>query len=343
MPYLIMLSREGVGKQRNWEATDIIYDDGQDAGLYVKRENNYQTLMGSIMRYRAVKITEDNPLMWRQREQRKFEEGIYQRVPWADEFFGANTGMYEHIDPDDPTKVRFIASQEDGLAGRYTSMTPGRFIRKYVGNVEPRDLDRWCAQMGINETTSELKLARTADEIVYVYNNGPHSCMAYKLNHPVFENVDVHPVSVYGDSDLAVAYIERFDEITARCLVWPEKKQFGRIYGDRERLLERLNENGYVENWDFTGAKIRCLTHKKTHAVIVPYIDGEDMGVIDNDDDKWLTLSNKPHVICKRPDGMTSAHKCQRCGAERVWLTAWFGPDDDYDEPEYTCAEGCKE
>jgi hypothetical protein len=343
MPYAVMVSRGGQGRERVWEPTDIVYENGQEAGLFVKNENTYTAMYDPFTRYRAVKISDDNPLLWRQREQRRFDEGIYQKVPWADETWGSNTGMYEHIDPDDPTKVRFIANQEDGLAGRYTSMSPGRFINKFIGGgFDPRQIDRWCAQMGLDQTTSELRLAKTAEDIIRVYNDGPHSCMAYPLDHPVFGHLRIHPVSVYGDSDLAVAYIERYDEITARCLVWPEKKQHGRIYGDRERLVERLKENNYVENWNFTGAKIRKVLNPQLRfsQLVVPYLDG-DVGLIELDD-TWYQISDKPHIICKEPNGGATADQCIQCGAQGVWLIADYGPDDDWDEPEWKCAEGCK-
>lgn len=340
MPYMIVVSHWGKGSERTWEPTGIVFNDGAQSGQYVKEENAYSSLNRVPRRYRALKISDDDPLLWREREQRKFEEGIYRRVPWSDHYGG--TGMYEHINPDDATKVRFIASDEDGLSGRYTSMSPGRFLHKYVDSCINNDcLDTWCAQMGLNETTSKLLIARSTEEIIRVYNEGPHSCMSYPYPHDNFQKIECHPVSVYGDSDVGVAYIERYEEITARCLVWPDAKKHGRIYGDKKRLLERLKENDYIEDWDFTGARVRLLTNANPELLIVPYIDGDNMGLIQIDE-SWLSLSNKPHIIAKNQWGYADAAQCDTCGTSGVWIERWFGPDGDYEEPEYRCAEGCK-
>jgi hypothetical protein len=340
MPYAIMVSFSGSGSNREWEFTELTYEDGDEAGRYVKSQNFFYR--GSLgPRYRAIKIGEDDPRLWRERELKKFADGTYQRVPWTD--FYQDTGMYEHIDPDNMSLVRFINSPEDGYQGKYTSMSPGRFIRKFLDRMpSPSRMDKWCAQMGLDATTSPLMVARTAEEIVNVYNNGPHSCMAYTLDNEVFCHLDQHPVSAYGDSDLGVAYIERYGEITARCLVWPDKKFYGRIYGDRERLLERLKENDYIEEWDMIGAKIRQVRSKGSNKLIIPYLDvSENVGVIREGND-WLILSDAPHIIAKSPNGRPTVEKCQHCGKKEVPLVAYYGPDDDYDEPEYKCMEGCR-
>lgn len=341
MPYAILMSNEGRGSGRQWNPTDIVFDDGGEAGAYVKSENLYAIRYSYDYRYRAIKIGMDNPLMWKQREKQKLEDGTYQLVPWREAY--NPTDMYEHIDPNDPTKVRFIANQEDGLQGRYTSMSPGRFIRKYLdNNPYPPDLDKWCASMGLDLTTSPLMVAITAEEIIKVYTEGPHSCMAYSIDEPPFQFVDQHPVSVYGDSDIAVAYIIRRDEITARCIIRPDMGIHGRIYGDSARLLERLKEFDYIEDWDgFVGAKIRRLhTQDDNKHLILPYIDGV-LGVVEEGDD-WLVLSDKPHIVARSPAGVMSTDCCSKCGAKKVPLKEWRGPDDDYDEPDFICLEGCK-
>lgn len=343
MPYAILVSYESRARDREWEPVEgLIFENGAEAGDYVKAENAYSSMYAYGRRYKAIKLTDEDPLLWRQRLEKQLESGVLHRVPWHDYYVEkgyCSTGLYEHIDPNDQTKVRYVASATDGMQGRYTSMTPGRFIKHYVDSYcDASLLDEWCAKMGLELTTSPLMLARKPEEIVWVYNNGPHSCMAYDMSGPTFEKVDKHPVSVYGDSDLALAYIMRRGEITARALCWPEKKIFGRIYGDRSRLLERFKENDYIENWmGLAGAKIRQLRNEEDKRLILPYIDG-DLGVIPEGDD-WLILSDKPHIIAKSPYGIVEADSCNRCGATGVWLEAHR--EDEDDEPEYICAEGC--
>lgn len=337
MPYAIMISYGRDRTNRHFEPTNIVYENGAEAGAYVKNENSYQGEWGRSCFYKAVKISDDDPLAWRYRIEKQLEDGVFEKAPWAD-YYGRGS-YYEHIDPDDSTKIRFHANEDHGMAGRYTSMAPGRFVRKYMDScVRPELMDKWCAVMGLEETVSALLIARTPEEIVRVYNEGPHSCMAYELSNEdgPFSRLDVHPVAAYGDSDLGVAYIERGGEITARCLVWPDKKKFGRIYGDRYRLLERLKENDYIEDWEFVGAKIRQL--KSDGDLILPYLDFE-AGVIKDGED-WLVVSDKPHIIGKSPDGVPSQDECQNCGKSDVWIADQ--KDDDDDDSRYMCAEGCK-
>jgi hypothetical protein len=340
-------------KERDWLPTDYIFDSGQEAGAWVKMENmmcaTHPSSFQRIRRYKALRITNENPLLWRQRIEKQLADGELQRVPWHEYYYQRSwgpTGLYEHIDPDDGTKVRFIACATDGLEGRFTSMNPGRFIRQFIeATPDSSLLDRWCAQMGLDATTSKLKIARSPEDVVRVYTQGPHSCMGYPYpadptrGNPWFPHVvDQHPVNAYGNSDLGVAYITRMGEITARCLVWPEKKQHSRIYGDNNRLLERLKENGYVENWAFIGARIRQLRSQTSdcHELILPYIDG-DLGVIPDGKD-WLILSDKPHIIAKSPNGLAYTEECEDCGARGEWLTATRRNDDD--ELTYVC-KGC--
>ena len=342
MPYAILISYSRRGSERVWDPIEgLIYEDGREAGAYVKSENAYAEACGTSRRCKAIKIGEDDPMLWRQRIERQLTDGELARVPWHDYYYNrgqCSTGMYEHIDPDDPTKVRFIASTTDGMQDRFTSMTPGRFLRRYVDADPPNDLfDTWCASMGLELTTSPLLFAKTPDEVVWVYNNGPHSCMAYEESHPIFAHLGGrHPCEVYGNSDLAVAYIIRRGEITARALCWPDKKIHGRIYGDTVRLLERLKENDYVENWNFLGAKIRKL-QTEDGQLILPYLDC-DHGVVAEGD--WLVYSNRPHIIGFSPNGLPTTNRCMSCLTEGVPLEEYYD-EDIHDEPQYIC-EGCR-
>jgi len=349
MPYVIMSSFTGRGREREWEFTNLTYEDGAEAGAYVKTQNSYYNAIGHRQMLKAVKVGLHDPRLWRERLKTQIESGELTPCPWHDDkdykrcfWSPQGSGLFEHIDPDDPTKVRFIASREDGIADRFTSMNPGRFLKRYIGELPANKIETWCAKMGLDITTSPLLIATTPEDIVRVYNDGPHSCMSYEWEKGCgpFHKIDRHPVEVYGNSDIAIAYIERLGDIKARCIVRPEKKIFGRIYGDRDRLLERLRENDYIEDWDgFAGAKIRQLhTQSDRPRLILPYIDGDILGV-DKLGDEWLVLSHKPHIIAKSPYGLPTTTKCMSCGAER---TLHGVKDEDYDdELQYICAEGC--
>lgn len=337
---MIVMSNNHRASEPNWEPTGLIFDEGPTAGEWVKAENSFLKEGCSVRRYKVVKISDDDPLAWRQRMKKALDEGVFKRPPWHGYYHEA--GMYEHIDPDSPTLIRFIMSEEDGMANKFTRVSPARFILRYLDSCpSQRRMDEWCAQMGLDITVSKLKIARSPEEVVRVYNEGPHSCMAYELREgSPFQSLHVHPVACYGNSDLGVAYIVRREEISARCLVWPDKKIYGRIYGDTARLQERLKEEGYVEDWDaFNGAKIRHIKDPETGMLIVPYFDG-DLGAIVQDEN-WLVISDKPSIILKSPHGVPETDACMYCNATGVWLERRTDPDDEC-EHIYVCAEGCE-
>src|SRR5690606_7560176 len=123
--------------------------------------------------------------------------------------------------------------------------------------------------------------AATPDDIENVYLKGPNSCMSHDLSE--FSSPE-HPTRVYGDSDLQVAYIVNSSgNISARVLVWPEKKLYGRIYGDEDRMSDMLEEAGY-ERGDLDGARIRRIPIRDRQYVM-PYLDeaGQTFGEIRKD------------------------------------------------------------
>jgi hypothetical protein len=319
MPFVIAYRHD---KQAAWTNLDgEVYEDGKEAAAFAKSRNDYNKSYDNPTRYRVVPIPIEDPLAWRIREEQKFKDNVYTSPPWE------RTSLLEHVDPDDPTKVRFFMDDKDAHRNRYTSMNPARFYIKYIDpHPSQTYIDEICAKMGLDMTVSKLQLATTADEIERVYTSGPHSCMAYKAEK---FGLETHPVRVYGDLDLAVAYIERAGEITGRCLVWPEKKIHGRIYGDLKRLKMRLDEEGYIENWDFSGARLHWIEENGRR--VAPYVDGDDLGGIRDGD--FIILTNEPHLILKSPDGDIDTACCYRCRTENVHIT-WHE-----DEEEYFCAE----
>lgn len=338
MPYMVVMSEAPKTCEAQWEPTGLLFEHGPEAGEWVKAENFFSKSNGYFRRYRVIQLSEDDPRAWRQRMHRQLEDGTLQRVPWYGYY--SDCGMYEHIDPENSTMVRFIVNEVDGLRNKFTRMSPGRFVQKFLDNSPPPKLmDQWCAQMGLDLTVSKLQIARSIKDIVKVYTEGPHSCMAYTVTQPSCPfQTKIHPAVCYGKSDLGVAYILRRGEISARALVWPDKKIYGRIYGDQMRLVERFREEDYVEDWNgFKGARIRQIRDKHGK-LVAPYFDG-DLGAVP-DGDKWLLITDRPTIILKSPYGVPLADHCWDCGQHDRWLEA--EPVEDSDEIRYICAEGCK-
>lgn len=166
-----------------------------------------------------------------------------------------------HPDPSDTSKVRYLDHRN-----KYVSCKPGRYITKYFPDLNAAE---YSARWGSWFEPLEVLFAHTEDEIETVYVDGPDSCMSYTADY--FES-RMHPVRVYAAGDLAVAYAKRENEVTARTLVWPSKKIFGRIYGDEVRLTEALEKLGYKHDQrGFYGA--RLLRRTDDDNFIVPYVD----------------------------------------------------------------------
>jgi len=329
MPYMLSFKYPHM---EEWQNTDHIFETGQEAGARCKELNSRSRQWGDTVKYRVLPLLDDDPLAWRIRQEAAFRDGTYTVTPWNDEY--GHSEYYEHVSPDDPTKVRFIASETDGQRKRFTVMAPGRFFLRYVNGYPRKDqVEGYCAKMGLDMTVSALHIAMEADEIERVYTNGPHSCMTYEYDEDKFQGGH-HPVRQYAAGDLGVAYIERSGEITARCMVWPEKKWHGRVYGDASRLRERLAEAGYEENWSFVGAKL--LLERYCGQIIAPYVDGDIDGKVDVNLNRLILVpTEEATVLLKSPDGVAEAESCQNCGAQNVPIM--FDEDADM----VVCREGC--
>jgi hypothetical protein len=182
----------------------------------------------------------------------------------------------------------------------------------------------------------ELKFARAPADIVRIYQNGPRSCMSGSANEysTRTKGKHFHPCEVYGkseafDGDLTLAYLESKNGVMSRCLVWEEKKQHGRIYGDATLLNRELKALGYTAS-GFNGAKIAKIPVGKPSAgvFLMPYIDGWS-SVLKRDG--HFLLSNGLHLdsserrkaryaTCCNTNGVTDGAaptiECEGCGDE---------------------------
>lgn len=306
-----------------------LYENVAQANATANDQNSSYQRCGYDHRLRVVEIPMEDDRCWRLREKYKLLDGTHQAPPWT-----PRDDLWEHIDPAKATMIRFFRDEKDALRNRYTSMTVGRFLNRYHSMTQAQ-IEKYCAQVGLDNEVSKLHISKTADDFERVYLNGPHSCMAYEATDGRYGEENTHPVRLYGDLDLAVAYIERYGDITGRCLVWPEKKIHGRIYGDRERMLLRLAEEGYTEDWAFEGARLH-LVKNKYNEIRAPYVDGDLHGSI-SECGKYIILSKtEGNLVLKSDGGTIYTDRCGNCDTVEgpfVW-------SDDHDC--YTC-DSCYE
>lgn len=273
---------------------------------------------------------------WYFREMNRFLDGTYKCPPWdgCPTCLESNPGVkFErlprielhaaHISPHDNALIAYTKTPEDGEKDRQVRVKPGRYLQKYYKHLTPQQIAFYASLMGMaakNSEESKVLIATTADEIEHVYMNGPSSCMTHQVRN--YRSNPVHPVRAYEGPDLRVAYIMNpaKGKIAARCIVYPEKKIFCRIYGDggafSARLRALLLKDGYKEGVPY-GARIKILrdnrTEMKIYEYIVPYIDGVQAAI---EKDGYLVLQENGYIPMNRPDGVSCPprKRCSHCG-----------------------------
>jgi hypothetical protein len=262
-------------------------------------------------------------LDWRTREQMRFSNGLHTPAPWHNEpwYQAKHNELFCHISKKQPGSVAFTENAAKGAADRQTPMRPGRFLNKFFSDVLTNEqIEGWCAELSVRLAEDELKITQDADEVEEVYLGGPDSCMSKSLNH---YSSPVHPVRVYAGPDLALAYLGSRDDAKARCVVWPERKIYSRLYGDVSRLKIILEDAGYSEG-ALDGARIQRIEYG--NGFVVPYIDrGEDL-----DDDGDYLVIGRGGISSFSTDGT----------AGNSWMCPHCENDRDEDEASYVSDAG---
>lgn len=272
-------------KQDNavWNDTDgkpCLFAAGKEAADFCVEWNAVYSDPYHQVKLQPRRVADDGS--WQERECARFVSGEYKRLPWEGlAWFDnkAETALhFAHVSTEDGAKVAYTEDAVKGQADRQTRIKPGKYLAKFFADVlSTEEIARLSAEYSKAYEDNELKFAHDADQWEHVYTNGPSSCMSKSLS---YYNSSVHPVRVYAAGDLALAYLEREGEITARAIVWPEKKIHSRIYGDNVRLRGMLEDAGFSEG-DLDGAKL--LRIEEGNGFVMPYVDGADGAKDDGD------------------------------------------------------------
>ena len=237
------------------------------------------------------------------------------RIPWLRETWWENARVeiwavhFPYPATSDPSKIAFTSSEERGLADRQTVMRPGAYLARYFGDVlTEADVQRWALAWAVEFAPVELEFARTADDIQDAYENGPNSCMSYSCPH---YDGGIHPVRAYAGPDLALAYIRNgAGEIVGRAVVWPDRKQHSRIYGDAERMGGALARAGYTGG---TLAGARLARIESGAGLHVPYLDSVQS--VRDDGGPYLTIDGDGDIPGDSTTGTASIPPLRDCGA----------------------------
>lgn len=303
--------------ERDWEVhgTYVAWFGPIDGGFSLEaatRTVDYLQTYGWETRLVPYKPT------WREREALRFYSGEYEHLPWTQLGWFKSVVMTNHaphVCKADPSKVAFTEDDAKGEANRQTIMKPGRFLTKFFSDVLTADEISALANKYVARTQpGTLKFAHTADEIEQVYIKGPSSCMSHSACG--YES-PYHPVRVYAAGDLAVAYIDR-GGVTARALCWPEKKLYGRVYGDAERLEPALSALGYTQG-HMNGARL-VRDEFDDGRFVCPYIDagltGSAGGSNVEDCGDFLRIDDDGEMSADDTEGCCAApgYCCDCCG-----------------------------
>jgi hypothetical protein len=316
---------------------DGVYESGAQAGALARElalAPEYVALGYTKVQPRPVRSEDDEA--WQEREAARFATGEYERTCWH--FCGwfhdnpATRLHFMHLSKKKPGHVTYTADADKGRADlQAPPMRPGRYLESFYSDVLDDGERHYWTQRFLEEhggATDRLHVTQDADAIEYVYTHGPHSCMASRASD---YRSSVHPTRVYAGPDLGVAFILSDDgnesevseepdmwsfRIAARCVVWPDKKRYGRIYGDggarQNRLAALLEADGYQHSGNFDGARLRRIEDDLGRGLVCPYLDvGSSVG----DDGKYLIIGEGGYSADSQSGLIeSSGYACPRCG-----------------------------
>jgi hypothetical protein len=289
-----------------------VFATGKEAADYCTRENYYFTNPAYGIKLQPRRVADDGS--WKERERARFAAGEYVALPWIGQpWFDAKANeladLFAHVSTVDGAKIAYTEDGAKGMADRQTRVKPGKFLAKYFPELATEEVARLSVEYSKAYEDNKLHIVSDPDDWERVYTTGPHSCMAHRAD---YYSSSVHPVRVYAGPDLQLAYLEREGHgITARAIIWPEKKAYGRIYGDEARLSDLLSEVGYKEG-SLGGARI--LKIEENGGYVMPYVDYCEGATVDG---KYIVIG-EGEIATDNTCGLSEETPCCSCCDSRV-------------------------
>lgn len=254
----------------------------------------------------TVTLSDYEQNAWTDRERERLSDGTYQLAPYQ-LTSNAPWAHFAHLSRARAGMIAYTASPARGHLDRHEVMTPCRYLQTFCPQIDESARESICGEVRA-AMGATLHFAKTADDIerVYAVKTSWTSCMAgFYLRESTWvqrwtsggisgERYTPSPVRAYGDSDLALVWVGTLgatpadDVLVARAVVWPERKQYVRIYGDQLRLQGMLKADGWTQVRDFEGAQIRRIVLPNGE-LSVPYVDGTARAKVDASGN-WLRL-----------------------------------------------------
>lgn len=259
--HVVGMRKDGTVQVVGGSDSPMVWGNGNQAAAYAQMRT---AASARGVKYQVRLAPSQNPEDWKEREKARFKSGEYFPVPWhAAKWLKKNKECehhFVHVAKGNASMLAYTPDEAYGQQDRQVRMSPSKYLARFYGKIiAERTIKNWCAAYKrIHGSEHQLKFAYTADDIVRVYRVGPHSCMK-----------NSERVAAYAGPDLAVAYVERKGRIVARAVVWPKKKWYYTMYGDRELLKHLLDAEGFTYH-SLVGAR---LTHDSVSSYGLPSID----------------------------------------------------------------------
>mgnify|MGYP007027638279 FL=1 len=213
-----------------------------------------------------------------------------------------------------------LTPDDDLESYRQVHMKMGKYIKLIAPELEQPKVAHIANVFNLycKEHLYSFDIARTAEDIVKVYQNGPNSCMAHELSY--YSSSPFYPVEVYESPDVGVAYIEDKvkDRYVARAVLDMVGKKYAVIYGNAEALRPELEALGCEQDSDgIYGCRLKKLLSSSGNDVM-PYIDG-NRGVTsfsDDDGEWWLVEYNGDYTAGNEGGTLQTGIRCQHCDDE---------------------------
>jgi hypothetical protein len=288
-------------------------EDESNPGRYYNHATQSYVIEDNFLpryKYMAFKLPEEQDYV--ARETRKIEAGELTLLPeHMQPDFGSCYAFPRLIENEDGTKqIGYYESEHDARYDRLTKVKPTRYFAAFFNEDQMWD---YMAELGLVSANMTIGFARTREDIRYIYENGPESCMTGSADQYAGDGCP-HPVEAYASPDLELAYLYSGDvdplvdktantTIISRALCNRNTKEYVRIYGDIKRMEKMLEEMGYDENiYCLGGCRLLKLYgvrngREDRNIIMTPFLDGNNTEMEFHPKEDFLTIIAKPIII----------------------------------------------
>ena len=310
-------------------------------------------------------LSREQIFAFREREINRFHNRAYLRINVFDEPDVAE--LYEkhrrthwaHVSVKRAPQIAFTPTEFDGVKDRQVSLKLGRYLTRFMPELGEARILELVQQHNAQFDVRATHIAKTPRTISTVYQRGVNSCMAHSQHHYV---PDYNPTAVYGAGDVGVFFMwdksNKRRRITGRVLIHLERKAYGRIYGDDQRMEVALAKAGYHPDSGTEFQDARILSDMSFgDEYVCPYFDnGYQLARCSETDQLFMHsgTSAKYKVGCVWDADQTNGlaeddnhTECYACGERVHYEDTYYASDDPYcqscHDENYTYCENCDE